>query len=298
MPHGFADPLHTQALGEFELPLTPGRIQTLRPGLLGAELLELTVPAGRFLLLVTGSGPLTLAFESTLFDLLHESRYPAPAPRRALGGALIAQLQGPDGPGAAACYARPAGEHVEPQAGNPQRWLEIGRLLARLHQLGDAHPASVHDPVNGSSLLSKLPEGPDTAALAPALGLSLQGLPEGAAHGEFGPRQLLFVGDRVSGVLPSGRAASMALLLDLAQGVAAWALPVASPLPVVRSILSGYQSMRRLVAEEREALFDVLRLAAAREGAVAMLQGLDGDPLAPLRAVDALGRPSVRAAAG
>lgn len=298
MIRGSADALRSQALAEFELPLAPGRVTTLRSGMPDAEALDLTVPAGRFYLLVTASGPLTLAFESTLFDLLHESRYPAPAPRRAHGGGLIARLSGPGGPAAAACYARPAGEHVEAAAGNPPRWLEIGRLLARLHQLGEAHPASVHDPLNGSSLASKLPEGPDAAALAPVLGLSLEGLPLGAAHGQLGPRQVLFVGDRISGVLPSGRAASMALVLDLAQAVAAWALHMSSPLPALRSIVSGYQAMRRLVAEEREALFDVLRLAAAREGAVGILEGLKGDPLAALRAVDALGRSSVRSAAG
>ena len=90
----------------------------------------------------------------------------------------------------------------------------------------------------------------------------------------------------------------MALVLDLAQAVVAWAVHAPSPLPALRSIVSGYQSLRRLGEEEREALFDVLRLAAAREGAVGMLEGLKGDPLAALRAVDALGRPSVRSAAG
>jgi hypothetical protein len=47
----------------------------------GADVVRVHAPAGRFLLLCS-EGALAMAFEAPLFDLLAESRYPAPRPRR------------------------------------------------------------------------------------------------------------------------------------------------------------------------------------------------------------------------
>ncbi|MBS2022167.1 MAG: hypothetical protein JST92_07125 [Deltaproteobacteria bacterium] len=293
-----ADALRSQALLEFELPLAPPRLEELPAAHPDAQALDIWSPAGRFLIIIGARGPLTLAFESTLFDLLHEMRYPAPPPRRARGGALIAKLQGTEGAAAAACYQRPPGEHVRPQHATIPKLLDIGRLLARLHQLAEVHPASVPDPFAGVPLESRLPAGHDRDKLAPFLLTSLAGLPLGAAHGSMGPLQMLFVGERVSGVLPSGHAAAMALVLDLAATALAWMIGAESPPAVLRAILSGYQSLRRLNPDERDALFPVLQLAAAREGAVRLWTGDAETCLSPLSLVEGLGVQAVRAAAG
>src|SRR5438874_10839013 len=153
--------LLAQALQEFDLPAAPQRMDELPSALLGAEVRKVHTPAGRFLLLYS-EGALSLAFEATLFDLLAESRYPAPRPRRARGGSLIALLGGQR---AASCYSWPPGEELEPAEATVPQLMEVGRLLARLHQLGETHPASVPDPCDVLSLLGRSPPGADRDAL-------------------------------------------------------------------------------------------------------------------------------------
>src|SRR5215468_4712697 len=113
--------LRGQALEEFDLPAAPQRIDEFPP-------------------------PCVVA----------EARYPAPRPRRAKGGSLIARLKRPDGgAAAAACYVWPPGEVIEAGTASVPQLLEVGRLLGRLHQLGEAHPASVPETVDTAALLGR-----------------------------------------------------------------------------------------------------------------------------------------------
>lgn len=287
--------LRAQALLEFELPAAPQQIDELPPGLGCARSCRVHGPAGRFLV-ISSTAALGLAFEATLFDLLAEARFPAPRPRRARGGSLVARLRPPEGgTAAAACYAWPPGEALDPAAATVPQLLEVGRLLARLHQLGETHPAAIVDPIDGAALASRLPAGAE--AIAKVLAAGLPPLPSGAGHGCLGPRHALFIGDRCSAILPGGRAGSGALALDLAEAAAAWALPAPRPAAALRALVSGYQALRRLAREEADNFFAALRYAAAREGARRVLAG-EENPHAPLRAADALGASDVRAAAG
>jgi Ser/Thr protein kinase RdoA (MazF antagonist) len=285
--------VRSQALQEFDLPAAPQRIDDFPPGAPDADCCRVYAPAGRFLLLC-GSTTLSLAFEATLFDLLAEARYPAPPPRRARGGSFIAPL-GPRS--AASCYAWPPGEQIEPAAASVPQLMEVGRLLARLHQLGETHPASVADPCDAGALLARSPPDSDRDALEAAVRAPIQALPSGAGHGGLSPRCALFIGDRCSAVLPSGLAGSGPLALDLAETAVAWLERSPRPAAALRAITSGYQALRRLSPEERDSFYLVLRLAAAREGARRMATGRS-DPLAPLHAVDSIGQAEIRAAAG
>jgi Ser/Thr protein kinase RdoA (MazF antagonist) len=288
--------LRAQALLEFELPAAPQRVDELTSVPPGVWVQRVHAPAGRFLL-ICAEGALAIAFEATLFDLLAESRYPAPRPRRARGGALIARLEREGGHAGGSCYAVGSGEPVDPAKATTPQFLEIGRLLARLHQIGEAHPASVPPALSCADLAARLPPGAEAERLQPALRVDLSSLPAGAAHGSLGPRQALYIGDRCSAVLPSGEAHSGPLVLDLARAACAWAMPAAEPLPALRAVLSGYQALRRLDPEERDALYPALRRAAAREGAYLLVAG-QPDPLAALSAIEALGEKELRAAAG
>lgn len=285
--------LRGQALQEFDLPAAPQRIDDFPPIAPEADCCRVHAPAGRFLLLC-GSTALSLAFEATLFDLLAESRYPAPRPRRARSGSFIALL-GPRR--AAACYAWPPGEQIEPVAASVPQLMEVGRLLARLHQLGETHPAAVADPCDAGALLARSPEGPDRDALDAAVRAPIQPLPSGAGHGGLTPRCTLFMGDRSSAILPSGLAGSGPLALDLAEAAVGWLERSSRPAATLRAITSGYQALRRLSPEERDSFYLLLRLAAAREGARRLATGRSG-PLDPLQSVDSLGQSEVRAAAG
>ena len=289
--------LRGQALQEFGLPAAPQRIDDLPAPAAAAGACRVHTPAGRFLLLWSG-GALAMAFEATLFDLLAESRYPAPRPQRARGGSFIARLPQPGGgPAAAACYLWPPGEETDPAAASVPQLLEIGRLLARLHQLGETHPASVSDSGDGPTLLARLPAGADRDALAPALEAGLPALPTGAVHGGLRPARALFVGDRCSAVLPSGLACSAPLVLDLAESALGWMLATPRPSAALRALISGYQSLRRLVSEELQAVFPALRFAAAREGARRASLGRPA-ALAALHEVESLGEAEIRACTG
>ncbi len=290
-------PLRPQALLEFELPAAPQQVDELPAALGGTQACRVHAPAGRFLLLCSKAA-LGLAFEATLFDLLAESRFPAPRPRRARGGSLVARLQPSDGgTAAAACYSWPPGETLDPATATVPQLLEIGRLLARLHQLAETHPAAVADPIDGALLAARLQSGAAAAVIARVLIEPLPRLPSGAAHGSLGPGRALFIGDRCSAILPGGRACSAPLVLDLAEALAAWALPAPRRASALRALVSGYQGLRRLAREEADALFAALRHAAAREGARRMLAG-EAHPLAPLQAADELGEAEVHAAPG
>jgi Ser/Thr protein kinase RdoA (MazF antagonist) len=190
---------------------------------------------------------------------------------------------------------------VQAQDATTPQLLEVGRLLARLHLLGEAHPASIADPLEAPLLASRLPSGEAGEAgeaLRDVLQAGLPPLPSGATHGGLSPAHVLFVGERASAVVPGGTSASAALLLDLAQAICGWALGLAAPLPAVRALLSGYQALRRLSLEERELLPQALRCAAARAGALQLLRGDAAHPLDALRACDALDARDLRAAAG
>jgi Ser/Thr protein kinase RdoA (MazF antagonist) len=285
-----------QALLDFDLPAAPQREEELRSASPCVSACRVQAPAGNFLLLWSDAA-LTLAFEATFFDLLSESRYPAPPPRRAKGGALIAMLKDDGRASAAACYGWPAGEPIDGAHATAPQLLEIGRLLARLHHIGEAHPASVVEPVAVRKLATHLPATEDAALLREALDLDFSALPAGAAHGHLGPGQALFIGDRCSAVLPCGSAHNGPLVLDLARAAVAWAIGAREPLAAVRAIASGYQALRRLSPEERDGLYGAVRSAAAHEGARRMLADRP-DPLWPLRTVDALGERELRNAAG
>jgi Ser/Thr protein kinase RdoA (MazF antagonist) len=286
--------LCAQALPEFDLPAAPQRIDELPAPAASVEAHRVHAPAGRFLVLTCTANPVRMAFEATLFDLLSESRYPAPRPRRAKNGSMIAQLGGTT---AGSCYPWPPGDELAPALATAPQLLEIGRLLARLHQLGETHPVAVADPFDGATLLASVPEGPEREALSPVLTAGLPALPTGAVHGGLRPSRALFVGDRCSAVLPSGLACSAALVLDVAETALGWMLGAQKPLAALRALVSGYQSLRRFAPEEVDALKAALRYAAAREGARRAAMGRPA-ALAAVEMVDALEDSDVRAACG
>jgi Ser/Thr protein kinase RdoA (MazF antagonist) len=285
--------LRTQALQEFDLPAAPQRIDDFLPVAPELDCCRVHAPAGRFLLLC-GSATLSLAFEATLFDLLAESRYPAPRPRRARRGSFIAPLASHR---AAACYGWPAGEQIEAATASIPQLMEVGRLLARLHQLGETHPAAVADPCDARALLGRAANGPERDALEAAVDAPIQPLPSGAGHGGLTPRCALFIGDRCSAVLPSGLAGSGPLALDLAETAVGWLEQAQRPAAALRAIASGYQALRRLSPDERDSFLPVLRFAAAREGARRLATGRPS-ALAPLQVIDEIGHAEVRSAAG
>ncbi|HEY2029103.1 MAG TPA: hypothetical protein VGH20_07825 [Myxococcales bacterium] len=252
----------TEALPEFDLPAAQHLVEELpspAPGVV--EAVCLSAPSGRFVVL-SSRAPLVTAYETTLFDLLAESRYPAPRPKRSRGDSLLSRVS--DG-AVVSCYPRPPGEPA--QAASLSQLLEVGRLVARLHQLGETHPAKVSGCTDPQALLARIPQGPLRDRLARALDEPLPPLPSGALHGGFGPSRALFMGERCSAVLPSGAACFGAFLLDIADAAVQFLSGATQPLATIHTLLAGYQRSRKLLPEEGRALPQTLRLAAAREAA-------------------------------
>jgi homoserine kinase type II len=249
----------TEALPQFDLPAAQQEVEELpspAPGVVDAVCVS--GPRGRFVVFAS-SAQLVLAYEATLFDLLAESRYPVARPKRSRGDSFLARLP----KGVASCYPRPPGEPL--RSPSAPQLLEIGRLLARLHQLGETHPAKVSGCAD--VLVSQLPQGPLRERLSAALKEPATALPSGATHGGLGPTRALFMGDRCSAVLPSGAACFGAFLLDVADAAVQFLAGAPQPLAVIHAVVSGYERSRKLLPEERRALPQTLRLAAAREGA-------------------------------
>ena len=196
---------------------------------------------------------------------------------------------------AGSCYPWLPGEALDPAAAGTPQLLEVGRLLGRLHRLGEAHPASVPEPTPCAKIAAELRDG-DAQLRSALLELDYAALPSGTAHGHLGPEQALFLGDRCSAVLPSGAAHTGPLVLDLARAIAAWSLRSREPLAAIRAVASGYQAERRLLSEERESFWSALRCAAAQEGARRFSAGSE-DFLAPLHALESLGAAEIRAVA-
>jgi Ser/Thr protein kinase RdoA (MazF antagonist) len=252
----------TEALPEFDLPAAPQLVEELpspAPGVVDAVCLS--GPSGRFVVLCSRA-PLVAAYEATLFELLAESRYPAARPKRSRADSFLAR---PPGGAVVSCYPRPPGEPLK--TASLAQLLEVGRLLARLHQLGETHPAKVSGCTDPHVLLAKVPPGPLHDALFLVLDELLPPLPSGALHGGFGPSRALFMGERCSAILPSGAACFGPFLLDVADGAVQFLPGAPEPLAVIHTVLSGYQRSRKLLPEEGRALPQALRLAAAREAA-------------------------------
>lgn len=92
------------------------------------------------------------------------------------------------------------------------------------------------------------------------------GLPDGVIHADLFPDNVFFLGDDVSGIIDFYFACTDALAYDLAICLNAWCFEKDGSFNVTkaRNLVSGYQSVRPLAPEEREALPLLARGSAIR----------------------------------
>lgn len=95
----------------------------------------------------------------------------------------------------------------------------------------------------------------DTIRFSPAM-------PKGAIHGDANPANFLFEHGEVSAVLDFDQASYAYLLYDLASLLYWWAWPDKGELDIgaAREVIEGYQAYRRLTPEEKQQLFDMLKM--------------------------------------
>jgi homoserine kinase type II len=101
-------------------------------------------------------------------------------------------------------------------------------------------------------------------------GFGKGGMPKGAIHGDLFRDNVLFVGDRVSGIIDFGFAATDFLAYDLAITVNDWCVEPGNPAggalvpELVHAMTAAYQAVRPIEPGEREQWPALLRAAALR----------------------------------
>jgi homoserine kinase type II len=155
----------------------------------------------------------------------------------------------------------------------------LGRALAELHRAGldfKLHRKNALA-LDGWEKLARS-AGPRadevTAGLAAIIGDELkylarawpEALPRGVIHADLFPDNVFFLGDRLSGLIDFYFACDDALAYDLAICLNAWCFETDGSFNVTKgkALLSGYFSVRQLIAEELLALPLLARGAALR----------------------------------
>lgn len=207
-------------------------------------------------------------------DLMHhcaEHGLPTAAPLETRDGRRQHRLKGKP---AALVRRLPGASEVFPSA---RQCEQAGELLGRLHLVTASFPGSAANSRGaqwrqrvGEQLLEAVDER-SAALIADELraqqALDLSALPQGVIHGDLFRDNVLFVEDRLSGVIDFYYACREALIYDLAIAVNDWCMDPVHGLPNAtrwRAMLDGYRSVREPTDAEREAWPMVLRAAALR----------------------------------
>lgn len=162
---------------------------------------------------------------------------------------------------------------------NAARCAALGEALATLHRAGRDFPMRRDNALSVPGwrpLFEAASTRADTVAegLAAEIEAALAGfearwpsaLPEGVIHADLFPDNVFFIGDRVSGLIDFYFACVDALAYDLAVCLNAWCFEPDGAFNVThgRALIGGYERVRRLDADEVEALPTLARGAALR----------------------------------
>lgn len=254
-----------------------GRVIALTPIAEGVENsnFRLDTPRGRFVLTLVErrTAEAELPFVLGLAEYLAAAGVATPRPVRDRAGRLFSPLNGK--PAVIAEWAHGAW----PRRPTAVQLDAAGRALARFHLAGQAFDGDRANPVGPAAwrrLATRCAEratGEDRQmldALADALP-SLEAvwsadLPRGPGHGDYFPDNVLFDGERVTGVIDLYFACVDSLAYDLAIALVAWGFDGEGRRldGAAEALLEGYEIERPLGAPERAALPALQAAAAAR----------------------------------
>lgn len=168
---------------------------------------------------------------------------------------------------------------VSPTKPEPEQAFAVGQTLAQMHAASEDFPLSRANTMGFAQNLASLEAcGSDRLAsinrdlpkiLDPAhkaASIDLSALPQAQIHADLFPDNVLMLGSKVTGLIDFYFACSGAMALDLAVTHAAWCFDESGAyIPVLGdALIDGYQSSRRLLDEEREALPEIAKGAAIR----------------------------------
>jgi homoserine kinase type II len=231
-----------------------------------------TTEGGRYVLtLYERLPPEELPFYLNLMAHLARAGVEAPAPEPDRTGALFSMLNGRP----AGLVARIDGAAVE-HPGRAQ-CAAVGNALARMHVATQTYRARLTNrrgPAwwrQAARAVRGYLTDDQRQLLADEIkfqtGYAKASLPKGAIHGDLFRDNVLFLGDRVSGIIDFGFAATDFLAYDLAITVNDWCVDRATGAledDCCASLVAAYQAVRPLTAEEHEQWPTLLRAAALR----------------------------------
>lgn len=250
-----------------------GGLATLEPIASGIENTNYFVATdrGRYVLTLYERLPAAeLPFYLNLMAHLARAGVEVPAPVADRTGALFSLLNGKP----ASLVARVDGAPVHAPA--PAHCARVGAALARLHvasQTYRARLANHHGPAwwrNAARAVRPFLDAGQAALLDAEIafqaGFGRGKLPKGAIHGDLFCDNVLFAGDRVAGIIDFGFAATDFYAYDLAITVNDWCVAADGALDEARlaAMVAGYDAVRPLTADERDAWPALLRAAALR----------------------------------
>ena len=289
-----------EELGAFLQPYGLGSLHSFRGIAEGVENSNYVLEAGqdRFILTLYEKrvDVADLPFFLGLMEHLHGNGINCPLPMRARDGKMLHQLCGRpaalitflDG----VSYRRPTVQHC----------AELGRTLASLHKAATgfqiARPNSLS--VNGWRPLFEAAGHERADRLASGLGSLIskelghveknwpQGLPEGVIHADLFPNNVLFVGDKLSGVIDFYFACNDAFAYDLAICLNAWCFEPDFSFNVTKgsALIAAYQDVRPLSDDEISALPLLCRGSALRFLLTRLVDYLNVPPGALVRPLD------------
>jgi homoserine kinase type II len=253
-----------------------GRLVSLEPIQSGIENTNyfITTSQGRYVLTLFERLPQAeLPFYLDLMAHLARHGIPCPAPIADLSDRYLQGLKGKP----AALVTRLAGKSVERPGA--RECGELGMLLARMHLAGRSYPVYLENPrgpkwwrVAAADLDRFLDEKKKSLANAELRFQSAQrfpDLPRGPVHADLFRDNVLFEGERLSGVIDFYFAGVDCLLYDVAVCANDWCLADLESDPTLDeartgALLDGYGAVRPFTKLERAAWPAMLRAAALR----------------------------------
>ncbi len=259
----------------------------------------LETQAGRFILTIfeKRTKRADLPFFMDVMERLAAKGVPAPRPMRTRKGELLSDVHGK------ACAIITFLTGVSPKRPNVTQCRAIGVKLAEMHLALQDFPGARANALSVDAWGPLIrPRRALAEQLRPGLADAVEadlavverswprGLPQGVIHADLFPDNTLFLGDAAKGLIDFYFACADALAYDLAVCLNAWCFEPRGAFNLTKgqALIGGYESVRKLSTQERDALPLLARGAALRFFATRLADWAETPPGALVRPKDPL----------
>lgn len=249
---------------------TPIELRGIAAGITNTNYFVITEQARYVLTLFEHHTAAELPYFLNLMAHLATHGIACPAPVANTVGQFLGELNGKP----AALVSCLPGKDIEHPS--PDHCAQVGEFLAKLHLAGQSYPATMHDTrgpqwcaaaakkvmphldADGEKLLQN-----ELEYQAKFRGIDI---PRGVIHGDLFRDNVLFDDGKLSGAIDFYYACNDALAYDLAIAVNDWCVADDGELDAIRlqAMMSAYQAIRPLTAQETQAWPVMLRAGALR----------------------------------